>query len=98
MEGYGLTESIDGHSGDAPGRGHQNRLTGLPLPDVEVRIVDMERGERELAAGKPGEVLMRAPQLMAGYWRNPAETTMRPRRLAPRVTSVSWTQTATYSS
>jgi long-chain acyl-CoA synthetase len=47
---------------------------GMPLPDVEVRIVDDERGEEELPPRAPGEIILRAPQLMAGYW-NDAEAT-----------------------
>jgi long-chain acyl-CoA synthetase len=47
---------------------------GLPLPDVEVRIVDAEHGTREMPAGDVGELIMRAPQRMEEYWNNPAET------------------------
>jgi long-chain acyl-CoA synthetase len=47
---------------------------GMPLPDVEVRIVDAEQGERELAAGEVGEMILRAPQHMTEYWNNPRET------------------------
>jgi long-chain acyl-CoA synthetase len=47
---------------------------GLPLPDVEVRVVDAETGERELAPGEVGELLVRAPQQMLEYWENPGET------------------------
>jgi long-chain acyl-CoA synthetase len=47
---------------------------GIPLPDVEVAIVDAEAGERFLPQGETGEVLLRGPQLMAEYWHNPEET------------------------
>ena len=47
---------------------------GMPLPDVEIRIVDAEDGRRELATGEVGELLVRAPQIMLEYWNNPLET------------------------
>jgi long-chain acyl-CoA synthetase len=47
---------------------------GLPLPDVEVCIVDADNGREVLPPRQVGEVVMRAPQLMQGYWQRPAET------------------------
>jgi long-chain acyl-CoA synthetase len=47
---------------------------GLPLPDVEIRIVDADTGQEALPQGEVGEILMRAPQLMVGYWQRPTET------------------------
>jgi long-chain acyl-CoA synthetase len=47
---------------------------GLPLPDVAVRVVDADNPAQELAQGEVGEILIHAPQLMAGYWRRPAAT------------------------
>jgi len=49
---------------------------GIPVPDVDVRIVDQENGKDELAPHDVGEVIMRAPQLMKEYWQNPGETAM----------------------
>jgi long-chain acyl-CoA synthetase len=74
VEGYALTESMMAtvltplHGPYKPGS------VGLPLPDVEVRIADAETGEGSLPAGEVGEILMRAPQLMQGYWQRPSET------------------------
>jgi long-chain acyl-CoA synthetase len=74
VEGYGLTESMMA-AVITPLRGmYKPGSVGIPLPDVEVRIGDMETGEGSLPAGKIGEILIRAPQLMLGYWQQPAET------------------------
>ncbi|MBI3048471.1 MAG: long-chain fatty acid--CoA ligase [Acidobacteria bacterium] len=74
VEGYSLTEGMMACCVN-PVKG-KNKIgsIGLPLPDVEVRIVDAERGERELPFGEVGELILRAPQYMAEYWNNPAET------------------------
>jgi long-chain acyl-CoA synthetase len=74
VEGYALTESMMAavltplHGPYKPGS------VGTPLPDVEVRIVDVDTGQGNLPAGEIGEVLMHAPQLMHGYWQRPIET------------------------
>jgi long-chain acyl-CoA synthetase len=46
----------------------------MPLPDVDVHIVDAEDPQRELPAGETGEIVLRAPQLMRRYWNDPQET------------------------
>jgi len=48
--------------------------TGLPLPDVVVRIGDISTGEGDMPPGVEGEIIMKAPQLMVGYWNRPEET------------------------
>jgi long-chain acyl-CoA synthetase len=74
VEGYSLTEGMMACCVN-PVRG-KNKIgsIGLPLPDVEVRVVDAEEGERELPLGEVGEMILRAPQHMAEYWKNPEET------------------------
>ncbi len=68
VEGYSLTESMMACCLN-PVKGIQKvGSIGMPLPDVEVRIVDSETGAQELACGKVGELLLRAPQQMVGYW------------------------------
>ena len=47
---------------------------GVPLPDVDVRIVDAETGMRDLPVGELGEIVLRAPELMDGYWNRPDAT------------------------
>ncbi len=49
---------------------------GMPGPDVEIRIVDSESGEKTMATGEVGEILIRAPQTMVGYWQNHAEASL----------------------
>ena len=77
---YGLTESTGGvvqldpedHDPDGS-REHLLRSAGRPLPWVELRIADPATGE-ELGSGEIGEVWLRAPNVMAGYYRRPEET------------------------
>jgi long-chain acyl-CoA synthetase len=47
---------------------------GLPLPDTDVKIVDLETGEREVAVGEEGELCIAGPQVMKGYWNRADET------------------------
>lgn len=74
IEGYSLTEAMMACTVN-PVRG-TNKIgsVGLPLPDVEARIVDAETGDRDLPPNEIGEILLRGPQLMSGYWSNPQET------------------------
>ena len=74
VEGYSLTEGMMACCVN-PVKG-ENKIgsIGMPLPDVEVRIVDADEGIREMPAGEVGEMILRAPQHMAEYWNNPLET------------------------
>ncbi|MDX1675915.1 MAG: AMP-binding protein, partial [Longimicrobiales bacterium] len=47
---------------------------GVPVPGTDMKIVDVETGERELPIGEDGELCIRGPQVMAGYWDRPDET------------------------
>ena len=47
---------------------------GIPLPDTDVRIVDIENGVEEVPKGEPGELIIRSPLVMKEYWNNPDET------------------------
>jgi long-chain acyl-CoA synthetase len=74
VEGYALTESVMATI-MTPARGtYKPGAIGVPLPDVEVRIVEPDDETKILAAGEVGHILIRAPQLMAGYWNDPAGT------------------------
>ncbi len=74
IDAYALTESMIG-SVLTPVLGtYKEGSVGIPAPDVEIRVVDQEKGEREVPAYEVGEVIMRAPQLMTEYWQRPDET------------------------
>lgn len=73
VEGYGLTEAhVVTHAN--PIYGENRPGIGLPLPNVEARIVNAEDGETEVPVGEIGELVIRSPSLMAGYWQMPTET------------------------
>jgi long-chain acyl-CoA synthetase len=74
LEGYSLTEAMMACTVN-PALGEKKiGSIGMPLPDVEARIVDPDEGDKILPPGEVGEILLRAPQLMQGYWENPQET------------------------
>jgi long-chain acyl-CoA synthetase len=75
IEAYGLTESMLGAVMTPVNGEYRPGSVGVPLPDVEVRIADMDTGEGSLPAGEQGEIVMRAPQIMVGYWQRPEATT-----------------------
>lgn len=47
---------------------------GIPFPDTDVRVVDIEAGKEDVARGEPGELIIRSPLTMKEYWNNPSET------------------------
>ena len=74
VEGYSLTEAMMACCLNPVKGPNKIGSIGLPLPDVEVRIVDAELGVGEMPAGEVGELIIRAPQYMQEYWNNPGET------------------------
>lgn len=74
VEGYGLSEASPvTHVGPLDGSNITGTI-GLPLPDTFCRIVDMDNPGRDLDRGEIGELLVRGPQVMLGYWQNSRAT------------------------
>ncbi len=73
VEAYGMTETSPAVSAD-PVNSPRAHSIGVPLPDTELTIVDVESGEEELAIGEAGEIIVKGPQVMQGYWERPTET------------------------
>ena len=74
VEGYGLSEATPvTHANPIYGENRVGTI-GVPWPDTEVKIVDVETGEQVLGAGEAGELCIHGPQVMKGYWNMPEET------------------------
>jgi long-chain acyl-CoA synthetase len=73
VEGYSLTEAMLACAVNPVEGPNKIGSVGMPLPDVEMRIVDTETGA-PLPTGEVGEILIKAPQLMDRYWDDPEET------------------------
>ena len=73
LEGYGLTECVSQGAAITPLKGYKSGFVGVPHLNV-IRIVDMESGEKQLSANEEGEIVLRGPCLMKGYWQRPEET------------------------
>ena len=75
-EGYGLSEASP-VTHTSPGLSRRKPgSVGIPLPDTDVKIVDLERGTKELPVGSEGELCIAGPQVMKGYWNREDETAM----------------------
>jgi long-chain acyl-CoA synthetase len=74
IEGYSLTEGMMACTVNPMKGPAKIGSIGMPLPDVDARIVDSETGTTNMPTGESGELVLSAPQLMKAYWRNPDET------------------------
>jgi len=74
VEGYGLSEASPvTHANPINGLNKIDSI-GIPMPDTACRIVDLENGKEEMEIGEEGELIVKAPQLMKGYWNQPKMT------------------------
>jgi long-chain acyl-CoA synthetase len=76
LEGYGLTETSPVTHINPPTGSPRVGSIGLPVQDTDARIMDLETGEQEMPIGEVGEIVIRGPQVMQGYWNRPGETSM----------------------
>ena len=74
VEGYGLTEASPVTHANPLGDNRRVGTIGVPLPSTESRIVDLTRKHKDVKPGHIGELAIRGPQVMMGYWKNPQAT------------------------
>ncbi len=74
LEAYAMTETMLAAVACPVNGAYKEGSTGVPISDVDLRIVDLDMGEKVLPYGEVGEILIRAPQIMTGYWMQPTET------------------------
>lgn len=72
LEGYGLTECSPLVSGNPHDLKHYSGSIGLPVPSTDIRLVDDEG--KDVPVGQPGELWVKGPQVMLGYWQRPEAT------------------------
>ncbi len=75
VEGFGLTETTPvTHVNPFAGGKRKVGSIGVPISDTQCRIVDLDDGNTDVPVGETGELLIKGPQVMKGYWNNPEET------------------------
>jgi long-chain acyl-CoA synthetase len=72
IEGYGLTETSPSATANPFGATEFSGTIGVPMPSTEIVLRD--DNDRDVPHGQPGEICIRGPQVMAGYWQRPDET------------------------
>jgi long-chain acyl-CoA synthetase len=74
VEGYGLTETSPiSHANPVVGERREGFI-GIPIPDTDCKLVDLDDPTKEVPPGQPGELAISGPQVMLGYWNKPDET------------------------
>jgi long-chain acyl-CoA synthetase len=74
VEGFGLTETSPVTQCNPLTGKRKVGSIGIPLPDTDAKIVDIDTGTREMPVGEEGELILKGPQIMPGYWNRPDET------------------------
>lgn len=74
VEGYGMTEASPVALGNPAGPSRRPGSVGVPFPSTEIRVVDPDNPAVQVGVGEPGELLLRGPQVFAGYWKRPEDT------------------------
>jgi long-chain acyl-CoA synthetase len=74
IEGYGLSETSPVATGNPPGGPIKDGSIGLPMPATYISVRSLDDPTREMPLGENGEICISGPQVMLGYWNNPAET------------------------
>ncbi|QQK76556.1 long-chain fatty acid--CoA ligase [Salicibibacter cibarius] len=74
LEGYGLSETSPSTHGNPYFSRRKPGSVGIGLPSTDYKIVDLVNGEKEMAPSESGEIIIKGPQVMKGYWNMPEET------------------------
>jgi long-chain acyl-CoA synthetase len=74
VEGYGMTETSPVALGNPAASSRRPGMVGVPFPSTHIRIVDPDDPTRDVPIGAEGELLIRGPQVFAGYWHRPQDT------------------------
>lgn len=74
VEGYGMSETSGCASASPCFHDRKPGSAGLPWPNTDVKIVDLETGTKDMAANELGELIINGPQVMTSYWNKPEDT------------------------
>ncbi|MEH7376635.1 long-chain-fatty-acid--CoA ligase [Neobacillus drentensis] len=74
VEAWGLSEATAGVTRNPITGLRKVGSTGVPMPNIDVKIVDIATGTKEMPIGEPGEIIVKGPTVTKGYWKNPDET------------------------
>jgi long-chain acyl-CoA synthetase len=74
VEGYGLTEASPVTHANPLNGNRKVGTIGIPLPSTQAAVVDLARGRKEVETGQIGELAIRGPQVMMGYWKDEEAT------------------------